>query len=101
MLRIIEQVKDSPWFGVNLDGGNFHTADPYGDMEKCAPYAVTVQVKTEVTPKGGKKQPADLKRKVQILKNAGYRGYVTLEYEADEDPLTAVPRYIEELRSLL
>src|SRR5262245_4880418 len=37
MLKIISQVKESPWFGVNLDGGNFSTADPYGDLAPIAP----------------------------------------------------------------
>ena len=100
ILTIVKAVK-SEWLGINLDTGNFHTADPYGDMARCAPYAVTVQVKTEVQPKGQPKQEADLKREVQILKDAGYRGYVTLEYEAAENPLEAVPRHIEKLRALL
>src|SRR5262245_12668557 len=37
MLKIIRQVKESPWFGVNLDGGKFQTADPYGDLAPIAP----------------------------------------------------------------
>ncbi len=100
LIDIVKGVR-SEWCGVNLDTGNFHTADPYADMEKCAPYAVSVQVKTEITPKGGAKQAADLKREVQILKNVGYRGYVTLEYEAAQNPLEGVPRYLEQLRALL
>jgi sugar phosphate isomerase/epimerase len=100
LLDIVKAVK-SEWCGVNLDTGNFHTTDPYADLEKCAPYAVTVQVKTEITPKGGSKQEADLKREIEILKKVGYRGYVTLEYEAAEDPLKAVPKYLSELRALL
>jgi sugar phosphate isomerase/epimerase len=100
LLTIVRGVK-SEWCGVNLDTGNFHTEDPYGDMVKCAPYAVVVQVKTEIQAKGQPKREADLKREIQILKDAGYRGYVTLEYEAAEEPLKAVPRYIEQLRALL
>jgi sugar phosphate isomerase/epimerase len=100
LLTIVKGVK-SEWCGINLDTGNFRTEDPYGDMAKCAPYAVTVQVKTEITPKGGQKQQADLKREIQILKDAGYRGYVTLEYEAAEEPLKAVPRILEQMRTLL
>jgi len=38
---------------------------------------------------------------VRMLKDAGYRGYATLEYEAAEPPLTAIPRHLERLRSLL
>ncbi|HSD67185.1 MAG TPA: sugar phosphate isomerase/epimerase family protein [Vicinamibacteria bacterium] len=100
LLEIVKAVR-SDWFGVNLDTGNFQSADPYADLARCAPYAVTVQVKVEIQPKGGPKQEADLGRLVRMLKDAGYRGYVTLEYEAAEAPLTAVPRYLERLRALL
>jgi sugar phosphate isomerase/epimerase len=100
MLRIIEQVKESPWFGVNLDGGNFQTADPYSDLARIAPYAINAQLKTEVAP-GGKKEEADLARVVRILADAGYRGYIVLEYEAKEDAKTAVPRHIETLRKII
>src|SRR5207244_4380233 len=39
ILAIVRAVK-SDWFGVNLDTGNFHTADPYADLARIAPYAV-------------------------------------------------------------
>jgi sugar phosphate isomerase/epimerase len=100
MLKIIAQVKESPWFGVNLDGGNFRTADPYSDLARIAPYAINAQLKTEVHPGGGREE-ADLGRVVRILADAGYRGYVVLEYEAKEDPKTAVPRHIETLRKII
>ena len=29
----------SPWFGVNLDTGNFRSSDPYADLAQLAPYA--------------------------------------------------------------
>ena len=100
MLKIIEQVKSSPWFGVNLDAGNFRTADPYGDLAKIAPYAINVQLKTDLFP-NGKKEDTDLARVVKILADAGYRGYIVLEYESTEDPQTAVPRHIETLRKII
>jgi len=100
VLEIVRAV-ESEWFGVNLDTGNFHGADPYADLARCLPYAVTVQVKVEMQAKGGPKQEADLGRLVRMVKDAGYRGPVTLEYEAAEAPLTAVPRYLERLRALL
>lgn len=100
LLTLVKGVK-SDFFGVNLDTGNFHTEDPYADLVKLAPYAVNVQVKTEMSPAGGKKSDADLKRLVQILRDANYRGYVILEYEAAEDPKLAVPKAIKELKELL
>src|SRR6185436_10828230 len=100
LLAIVTAVKHDA-FGVNLDSGNFHTADPYGDLAKIAPYAVVAQIKTEITPTGKKTEEADLKRLVEIVRTAGYRGYVALEYEAKEDAKVAVPRYLAELKKLL
>jgi sugar phosphate isomerase/epimerase len=100
LLAIVRAVK-SDWFGVNLDTGNFRTADPYADLERVAPYAVMVQLKTEVSPTGQGRQEADLARVIEILRRARYRGYVALEYEAREDPDTAVPRYLAALRAQL
>ena len=100
LLEIVKAVK-CEWVGINLDTGNFHTADPYADLARCAPYAVTCQVKTEITPAGGKKEEADLARLIEILRKANYRGYVTLEYEAAEEPMDAVPKYLDRLRKLL
>lgn len=100
LTQIIAAVK-SPWFGVNFDSGNFHSEDPYADMEKIAPYAVNAQIKVEIKPAGKKAEPADLPRVVKILKDAGYNGYVVLEYEAAEDPYQAIPKYVEHLRKLI
>jgi sugar phosphate isomerase/epimerase len=100
MLEIVRAVQ-SPWFGINLDTGNFHTEDPYGDLARCAPYAVNVQLKTEIHKRGQKKGPADLPRLAGILREANYQGYVVLEYEAAEDPWKAIPRVLRELKELL
>jgi len=100
ILDLVKSIK-SPWFGVNLDTGNFITDDPYGDLARCAPYAVNVQLKTEIQKHGKEKQPADLARLIQILRDAKYQGYVTLEYEAAEDPWQAVPDALKRLRALL
>ena len=64
LLEIVKAVK-SEWFGVNLDTGNFHGVDPYADLARCVPYAVTAQVKVEMQAKGGPKQEADLGRLVR------------------------------------
>jgi len=96
LLEIVRDV-ESKWFGVNLDTGNFRSAEPYADIEAAAPYAITCQVKVEIAI-GGKRHPTDYRRLVEILSRAGYRGYLALEYEAREDPLTAIPRHVAALR---
>jgi sugar phosphate isomerase/epimerase len=100
MLSIIEQIHPSPWFGVNFDSGNFRTDDPYGDLEKIAPLAINAQVKATIAP-SGRKEPADLARIVQILRDANYRGYVALEYEEPEDPKVEIPKLLDQLKQLI
>jgi sugar phosphate isomerase/epimerase len=100
MLKIVKGVAPSPYFGVNFDGGNFRTADPYADLEKIAPYAVNAQLKVDMHP-DGKTVPADFARVIGILKAASYRGYVVLEYEGKEPAATAVPKHLAELRTLI
>lgn len=100
MMALIKAVK-SPWFGINFDSGNFHTEDPYADLEKIAPYAVVSQMKTEIVRANNKKEDADFARMLDILKKVNFRGYVALEYEAMEDAKTAVPKALNTLRKLL
>ena len=100
LLSIVREVK-SDWFGVNLDTGNFHGADPYAELALLAPYAVVVQVKVEMSPGRGPKQPADFGRIIKLLRDIRYQGYVVLEHEAAEDPKTTVPKYLQQLRKLI
>lgn len=101
LLDILKAV-DSPWLGINLDSANFHTADPYADFAKCAPYAVNVQIKTEVRPKGAEKSSrSDLKRYIQILRDNHYQGYVALEFEEKADPYQTIPGVLKELNQLI
>jgi sugar phosphate isomerase/epimerase len=99
LLAIVERVDDSPWFGVNFDSGNFRTEDPYADLARIAPYAINAQIKVRMSV-AGQQQEADLPRVVGILNDAGYRGYLVLEYE-ENDPRVHIPRYIDELRGLI
>jgi len=100
LLSIIDKVKPSPWFGVNFDSGNFQTDDPYSDLEKIAPLAINAQIKVSVRP-NGKAQPADMERVVGILKKAGYRGFLALEYEEKEEPRTEIPKHLARLKELI
>ena len=49
----------------------------------------------------GQKEPADLGRIVNILRDAGYSGWIALEYEAQEEPKDAIPGWISQLKKLL
>ncbi len=100
ILRLVKDVK-SPWFGVNLDTGNFRGIDiddQYDYLSQLAPFSLNVQVKVTMLNAGGKKEPADFKRLAKILTDAAYRGYIVLEYEEGENPRKACPKYMEQLR---
>jgi len=101
ILKIMHAV-DSPWIGINFDSGNYKTEDPYADLAKIAPYAVNVQFKTEIQRKGSPTpEPSDYKRVIQILRDANYQGWFTLEFEGKEDPFENVPRVLAEVKPLL
>lgn len=100
LLKIMHAV-DSPWIGINFDSGNYRTEDPYADLAKIAPYAVNVQFKAEIQRKGAAPEPSNFGKVIQILKDANYQGWFTLEYEAKDDPFAAVPRILKEVRPLL
>ena len=95
VVSIVREI-ESEWFGVTWDSGNVRGADPYGELAMIAPYAVTAQIKAKIAGK-----PADLPRVVKILNDVNYRGWLALEYEEEEEPKVAVPRYLEELKRLI
>lgn len=96
VLRVVQAI-NSPWLRVTLDTGNF-LEDPYDRLKLLAPHAVLVQAKTYYG--GGLWYSLDLDydRIAALLRDARYRGYVSLEFEGKEDPRTAVPRSLALLR---
>ncbi|HIE25869.1 TPA: sugar phosphate isomerase/epimerase [Candidatus Poribacteria bacterium] len=96
-LAIIKAVDDE-WLGVNLDTGNYRNA--YEGIEKTAPYAITCHAKTEIPGPSGK-EIADFRKIADILAKAGYKGYLSIEYEAAEDPMTAVEKFVSYLKEIV
>jgi len=94
--RVVNAV-DSEWLQVTLDTGNF-LEDPYARLAQLAPRTVLMQCKTYFG--GGRWYTLDLDygRIAGIMKNAGFKGYVSLEFEGKEDPLTAIPKSLRLLR---
>ena len=86
------------WLGLNMDIGNF-TSDPYRSMEAVMPKVLTIHAKTEVhTEDGSGTELADYPRIMRILREANYRGYISLEYEGKEDARSGVPKHLLQLR---
>lgn len=95
--RVVDTI-NSPWLKVTLDTGNF-LEDPYERLSKLAKDTVLLQAKTYFG--GGVWYTLDLDypRIAKIMKEAGYTGYVSLEFEGKEDPLTAIPKSLTLLRN--
>jgi L-ribulose-5-phosphate 3-epimerase len=97
VLRIVDEI-NSPWLQVTADTGNF-LEDQYRQLEMLAPKTFLVQAKTYFG--GGKWYTLDIdyEKVADIFQNVNYRGYISLEFEGNEDPRTAVPKSLELLRN--
>lgn len=97
LLRIANAI-DSPWLEVLLDTGNF-LEDPYDKLEMCAPQTVFMQAKTYYG--GGLWYSLDLDypRIARIMQKHNFRGYISLEFEGNEDYKTAIPKSLARLRN--
>jgi len=92
---------DSPWAGMNLDIGNFRPPAVYDQIEMSIPYAVSTHIKTTVALDDGKSRaPFDMDRVFKMFAAHAYRGYMGLEFEATEDPGTAIPENLRKLQQL-
>jgi L-ribulose-5-phosphate 3-epimerase len=96
LLRIYKGV-NSPWLALNVDTGNFF-GDPYSQLEKLAPHASIVQAKTYYGGGVYYTLEPDFKRIAKILRNAGFKGWVSLEMEGKEDAQIAVPKSLKVLQ---
>lgn len=96
LLRIVDAV-NSPWLAVTMDTGNF-LEDPYDRLDAIAAKTVYVHAKTYYG--GGIWYTLDLdyERIARILRKHDYRGYVSLEFEGNEDYRTAIPKSLDVLR---
>ncbi|MFB3904870.1 MAG: sugar phosphate isomerase/epimerase family protein [Acidobacteriota bacterium] len=99
LIRILEAV-NSPWLAAHLDIGGFRTADPYADIDKAIPYAVTWQIKENVFFHD-QEIPTDLPRLFGIIRSRGYRGYLPLETLGGGDPRRKMKSFLARVRSAL
>ncbi len=97
-IRVIEAV-NSPWFGDILDIGSLRDGDPYSEIEKLVPYAVSWQVKEKVGY-GSKEVPTDLRRLKAIIDKVGYRGVLPFEALGAGDPREKVATFLEQIRAV-
>jgi L-ribulose-5-phosphate 3-epimerase len=97
-IEIMRRV-NSPYAGINLDITHFvptATQDAYAQIEACIPYATN----THIRDKFDDGSPIDLDRVWGLFARAGFKGFMSAEYEDEEDAATAVPKLIEKIRTL-
>jgi L-ribulose-5-phosphate 3-epimerase len=99
VLRIVEAIH-SPWLQITLDTGNF-LEDSYSQMGRMASSKVPLALVQAKTYFGGGRWYAldlDYARIAGILRQHNYRGWISLEFEGNEDAATGVPKSLELLR---
>ncbi len=97
-IQLLEAVK-SEYFGSILDIGSLRSADPYEEVEKLVPYAVSWQLKENVGI-GGKEVPTDLKKIKAAIDRVGYRGFLPIETLGAGDPKEKVPKFAAQVRAV-
>ena len=95
-IRLIDAV-GSDWFGCILDIGSLRQGDPYAEIEKLVPYAVSWQIKEKVG-RNNQEESTDLARIKAIIERSGYRGYVPFEALGAGDPKAIVAAFLEKIR---
>jgi sugar phosphate isomerase/epimerase len=91
VLAILDAV-DSKWFGLNMDTNNFPAEDRYAHMERVASRIVQIHAKFfDVDEENGDTR-IDYDRVLSIARDAGFNGFVSIEYEGKEDAWAAVTK---------
>lgn len=101
-LEIMHRV-NSPYAGINLDITHFlptATQDSYAQIAACIPYATNTHIRDHFDDH----TPVDMDRVWQLFAKAGFRGYMSAEYEAafegNEDASIGVPKLTAKIREL-
>ena len=99
-----------PRCGTLPDFGNFRLQDEdwydrYQGMTELMPFAKAVSAKSNVFDEHGNERAIDYERVMRIVLDAGYRGYVGIEYEGTElsepDGIRTTKALLERTRSSL
>ena len=106
----VMELVDHPRCGTLPDFGNFNLGggeryDIYQGVEELMPYAKAVSAKSHGFDEQGNETEKDYERLLRIVLDAGYRGYVGVEYEGSElsepDGIRATKALLERTRETL
>jgi sugar phosphate isomerase/epimerase len=102
-LEIMHRV-NLPYAGINLDITNFTTTptqDAYSQIKACLPYATHTHIRDHFEENG---ERVDLDRVWRMFAEAGYKGFMSAEWEnthePDKDAMTGVPKLMDEIKTL-
>lgn len=102
LLQILKEV-GSEWLKVTLDTGDYIVdtgkINGYPAIEKVVKLAVFVHAKFYELDQRGADRKQDYGKIFDILNRAHYRGFISVEYEGEEDELLAIPRGVEFLKN--
>ncbi len=98
VIKAVNQTGQPNWFGNVLDIGSLRQGDPYTEIEKLTPYALSWQIKEQVYY-GTKEVPTDLRRIKDLIDKTGYRGVLPFEALGGGDPRVTVAGFLEQIRS--
>ena len=107
----VMEMVDHPLCGTLPDFGNFRTSAPdaeeeewydrYKGVEELMPYAKAVSAKTHDFDESGYETNTAYARMMKIVLDAGYRGYVGIEYEGqDADEMAGIRATLNLLRGV-
>jgi sugar phosphate isomerase/epimerase len=101
-LEVMHRV-DSPYAGITLDITHFvptPSQDAYAQIAACIPYATNAHILDRFDSGGA----IDLERIWMLFAQAGFRGYMSLEYDpkpgAEDTSGIEIPQMISEIRAL-
>ncbi len=109
LASVIRQV-DHPRCGTLPDFGNFQIAngqwyDRYQGVKELMPFAKAVSAKSNDFDAEGNEIHTDYRRMMRIVLDAGYRGYVGIEYEGEkigeDEGIKATLKLLERVRTKL
>lgn len=109
-LASVMRAVDHPRCGTLPDFGNFQVResewyDRYQGVKELMPFAKAVSAKSHDFDADGNERHTDYRRMLRIVLDAGYRGYLGIEYEGDEisepDGIRATKVLLERVRGEL
>lgn len=94
-----------PNCGTLPDFGNFYDYDRYQGVKDLMPWAKGISAKSYDFDEDGNETKIDFERMIRIVLDAGYNGYIDIEYEGnrlnEEDGILATKKLLEKVRDKL